>query len=92
MSRGCVPGEPFARVIQDWLQKHELTEFAGLMELDLSAASKLANGKRPWIGFDIADRIICVIGPELRLKNPEIKRIFREFDLEWLDRVRPCAA
>jgi len=104
--QGCVPGLPFARVMQEWLEKESqeieddpfdnlcispMVRLAELMNMDIHNARKIKNGKREWIGFDIADKIVAVCTDGFGWRNdPELAAIYQSFNFDWLDRVRPC--
>ena len=115
---GCVPGGPFARVLQEWCDRYEqrlaaemgvsvellreqnygpdsqspMSRLAEATGIDISNLRKIKDGKREWIGFDIADRIVVVCTDGLGWRNdPELFAIYRAFDFSWLDLAKPCA-
>ena len=118
--QGCVPGFPFARVIDDWAARemesiakatgfdvetltqtfnvlknhpyqHPMTVLAERLSMDIDNLRKLRKGKRPWIGFDLADKIVAVCTDGFGWWNDhELRTIYEHFDFEWLDRKRPC--
>jgi len=115
--KGCVPGLPFTRIMQEWVAKEEIdlarrlnigvddlrkaqeyarwspmVLLAERMGMDIENVRKIKNGKREWIGFDIADRIVVVCTDGLGWRNdPELYAIYRAFDFSWLDLAKPCA-
>ena len=104
MKRGQVPGEPFGRIIQDWVfaQKYvkqdieditvpPLQWLAQETGTDVESLRKLKNGKRRWIGFDVADKLVTTIDPWLWRIDPELRVVYQSVDLGHVDRLRPCA-
>jgi len=98
--RGLVPGRPFGRVISDWLIKHDkdndtITSFdqlAAEMKMDPSNLRKIRDGKRSWIGFDVADKIVVVcLGAGGWRDDSELSHIYQSTDFTWLDMKKPCA-
>ena len=113
---GCVPGGPFARVLQEWCDRYEqrlaaemgvsvellreqnygpdsqspMSRLAEATGIDISNLRKIKDGKREWIGFDTADKIVTRVDELSWGMNEELKAIYQGFDFEWLDRVHPC--
>ena len=102
--QGCVPGFPFARVINEWVTRNmpeeeneiavaPMSVLAELMGMDINNLRKIRNGKREWIGFDLADKIVAVCTDGLGWRNdPQLASIYEHFDFGWLDSRKPCAA
>jgi hypothetical protein len=94
--RGCVPGQPFARIIQEWQEREEESIFSLAQKLgfsDVEGIRKVGAGKRMYIGFDLADKIVAVCTDGFAwLNDPELRSIYQGFDLSWLDLKKPCAA
>jgi DNA-binding Xre family transcriptional regulator len=62
------------------------------MDMDIENVRKIKNGKKDWIGFDIADKIVTVCTDGLGWRNdPELFAIYQSFDFGWLDAKKPCA-
>ena len=113
---GCVPGGPFARVLQEWCDRYEqrlaaemgvsvellreqnygpdsqspMSRLAEATGIDISNLRKIKDGKREWISFDLADKIITRVDELSWGINEELTAIYKGFDFEWLDRVHPC--
>ena len=93
---GCVPGEPFARVLQEWCDRHDsealaaMTVLSEVIDIDISQLRKIKDGKREWISFDLADKIITRVDELSWGMNEELTAIYKGFNFEWLDRVHPC--
>lgn len=105
--QGCVPASPFVRVIEEWLAKETqeieddpfdnlgvspMVRLAELVRMDIDNLRKIRNGKREWIGFDTADKIVTVCTDGLGWRtDSELAAIYQAFDFTWLDRTKPCA-
>ena len=96
-----VPAAPFVRVLQEWLHREStqaddefsfapMRVLADRMEMDISNLSKIKNGRREWIGFDLADKIVCICTDGLGwLNDHELRTIYEGYDLTWLDTKKP---
>lgn len=83
--KGLVPVGPISRVMQGT----DLAELADETGIDLERLRKIRNGKKDWLSFDNADKIVTTVDPLLWIKDPELRRIYQGFDFTWLDRSRP---
>lgn len=100
--QGCVPGFPFARIITEWVEQNTPEEeselaiapmviLAELMSMDIDNLRKIKNGKRDWIGFDLADKIVAICTDGLGWRNdPELSTIYQHFNFTYLDFKKPC--
>ena len=80
------------RKAQEYARWSPMVLLAERMGMDIENVRKIKNGKREWIGFDIADRIVVVCTDGLGWRNdPELYAIYRAFDFSWLDLAKPCA-
>lgn len=89
--RSCVPAEPFARVAQQWLDNWEnsLKVLAEEMKVELEGLRKVVTGKKEWISFDYAEKLLFCCGGDW---VGELYDIYQSADLRYLDRNKPCAA
>lgn len=94
--RDLVPAEPFAGIAQQWLGRQEesgnpLALLADEMRMDKEGLRKIVTGKQPWITFDKAEKLLICCGGTWD-DSAELYAIYEEFDFEWLDAKKPCAA
>ena len=59
--------------------------------IHVDTISKVRSGKKEWIQFDNADRIVTFIDPFLWHSDPELADIYQNFDFTHLDLGRPTS-
>ena len=67
-----------------------MSRLAEATGIDISNLRKIKDGKREWIGFDTADKIITRVNGLSWHSDKELEAIYQGFSFEWLDRVHPC--
>ena len=60
--------------------------------IHVDTVRKVRNGKKEWIEFDNADRIVTFIDPFLWRTDPDLAAIYQGFDFTHLDLARPTSA
>ena len=90
-NRGLVPAAPFVQLILNWeTETSSIADLAKELGREVEGVRKLRNGKRPWIGFDLADKIVAVCTDGMAWhENPELRELYDGYDLRWLDEHRP---
>lgn len=95
---GLVSGGPFGRIVNEWLDRQgtdttipSLSLLAVELGIDVESLRKLKNGRRPWINFDFADKIVVTcLGPFAWWLDAELQEVYQTVDLRGIDRKRPC--
>lgn len=82
-----------ASVTGHWDSDGATERLAKFVGLSGDTIMRLRYGRKDWIEFDNADRIITFIDPWLWRTDPALSRIYRTFRFAHLDTLRPtCAA
>lgn len=63
-----------------------LGNFVGLSQ---DTITRIRGGKKEWVEFDNADKIVTFIDPFLWHRDPELSDIYQNFDFSHLDLTRP---
>lgn len=50
---------------------------------------KIHRGKKKWVEFDNADKLVTTVDPLLWHLDPDLSEAYQRFDLVWLDIQRP---
>ena len=56
--------------------------------IHIDTITKIRSGKKEWVEFDNADRLLCAMRVPWD-SNPELDEIYQTFDFSWLDLQRP---
>lgn len=102
---GYVPAAPVGRIIDRWAIPREdpmnnynnggdispLVTLAAMTGIHKDTLYKTRVGKKDWLEFDNADKIITTIDPLLWHSDPELSRIYEEFNFSYLDLAHPTS-
>lgn len=105
-ARGLITAEPIQELVARWCLEntdpHKLAggfnsllghvgTLAGLTGLGESFFAKLLSGKKRYVKFDTADKIVCCLYDAYEwVRNPDLNDIYESFDYAALDRSKPC--
>jgi hypothetical protein len=107
-ARGLIPVAPIRRLIEQWSANEtdarallgpkggnclgNTAKVAHLTGLNQELIKSIRQGKREWIEFDAADRIVITLsisGADGWRLDPELRAIYQAFDFTALDERRP---
>ena len=105
--RGYIPAAPVRRVVEMWAAENwwidERVNYGDKTDIGTTrllaeaigvhqdTIGHLRAGKNNWIDFDLADNIVTFIDPWLWRRDEELSRIYQDFNLTYLDVIRPTS-